>query len=133
MAATARLLAGVLTICASGLAACGGDDDGDGNGSATPARAESEEKIVIKTRMNLPTGEVVAGSSIGAEPFCAGGTIRDKHSENPEIGLVDRTVTCPDGSLRIGFTPREPEGDKQTGPWKVVSGTGAYAVFRQAG
>jgi hypothetical protein len=31
--------------------------------------------------------------------------------------------------LRIGFTPGVPQGLTQTGPWKVVSGTGAYKTL----
>ena len=87
--------------------------------------------------MDIPTGEVLGGSTIGDSPFCPGGTFRDKHgSEDPSVppyGLVDRTFRCPDGSLRIGFTPGEPQGRTQAGPWRVASGTGAFKGLRGAG
>ena len=51
----------------------------------------------------------------------------------PPYGLVDRTFRCPDGSLRIGFTPGEPQGRTQAGPWRVASGTGAFKGLRGAG
>ena len=87
--------------------------------------------------MDIPTGEVLGGSTIGDSPFCPGGTFRDKHgSEDPSVppyGLVDRTFRCPDGSLRIGFTPGEPQGQTQAGPWRVASGTGAFKGLRGGG
>jgi hypothetical protein len=70
-------------------------------------------------------GQVLAGSSIADAPFCTGGRFTDKHGE-PETGLVDRTFHCSDGSLRIGFTPGVPQGQTQAGPWKALSGTGAF-------
>ena len=39
---------------------------------------------------------------------------------------MDRTFRCPEGRLRIGFTPGVPQGRTQAGPWKIVSGTGAF-------
>jgi len=46
---------------------------------------------------------------------------------------VDRTFVCPDGSLRIGFTPGFPQGRTQSGPWKVLSGTGALETLQGNG
>jgi hypothetical protein len=116
----------LLTVSLLAIAACG-DDDGDEGGTTA---AESDEPILIKTRVDIPTGEVLGGSTIGDSPFCPGGRFRDKHgSEDPSVppyGLVDRTFRCPDGSLRIGFTPGEPQGRTQAGPWRVASGTGAF-------
>jgi len=43
--------------------------------------------------------------------------------------LIDRKITCPEGTLRIGFTPEvgpEPQRQTQTGSWTIVSGTGAF-------
>jgi hypothetical protein len=132
-----RWLALALTLATVGLGACG-DDDGDENGAATtpgvdtdlPADSgEGSEEIVIKTDLTIPTGEVLEGSSIGDTPFCPGGTFRDQRGSAdpsvPPFGSVDRTFRCPDGSLRIGFTPGVPQGRTQTGPWRAVSGTGA--------
>jgi hypothetical protein len=98
---------------------------------------------VIETRVQLPaeppgrdeataTGEVLPGSSIGGSPFCPGGTFSDRHG-NQEIGLADRTFTCADGTLRIGFTPGVPEGRSQSGPWEVISGTGVFARLQGSG
>jgi hypothetical protein len=139
-----RRLAMTLILATVGLAACG---EGDGNeteaattpgvdGDLTADPGEGSEEIVIKTRVVFPkgeipvTGEVLDGSTIGDSPFCPGGTFRDRHgSEDPSVppyGLVDRTYSCSDGTLRMGFTPGHPQGQTQAGPWKVVSGTGAY-------
>jgi hypothetical protein len=47
--------------------------------------------------------------------------------------LVDRTFRCPGGSVRIGFTPGEPQGRTQAGPWRVAGATGAFKGLRGAG
>jgi hypothetical protein len=127
-------LAMALAVTAIGLAACG-DDDGDEDGAATTTSgadsdlsadpADGGEEIVIKTDLNIPAGEVLGGSSIGDSPFCPGGTFRDRGG-NAEIGSVDRTIRCPDGELRVGFTPGELQGRTQTGPWEILSGTGVF-------
>jgi hypothetical protein len=118
---------------------CGGDDGAETTPNLSTDGGKGSEGIVIKTRVHFPgvrakavTGEVLGGSSIGDSSFCPGGTFRDQHG-NPEIGLVDRTVRCPDGSLRIGFTPGRPQGHSQTGPWKAISGTGAFEGLRGHG
>jgi hypothetical protein len=133
-----RWLASALALAAFGLAACGGDG-GDENGAATKPgvdtsadRAGRSEEIVIKTRLDIPTGEVLGESSIGDSSFCPGGTFRDRRGDG-DIGSVDRTFRCPDGSLRIGFSPGEPRGQTQAGPWKVVSGTRAFEGLRGDG
>jgi hypothetical protein len=117
---------------------CGGDG-GDETATATTTGLETDvsadpgqgsEKIVIRTQVDIPTGEVLGGSFIGDSPFCPGGTFRDRHGNpNPTVppfGLVDRTYRCPGGTLRMGFTPGVPQGRTQTGPWKIVSGTGVF-------
>ena len=136
------VLVGILAI---GLISGGcGDDDGDETAASTTTSLDSEpssdaeggsQEIVIKTHLDLPDGEVLDGSSIGDAPFCPGGTFSDKHG-NPEIGSVDRAMECPDGTLRFGFSPGEPTdpaGLTQTGPWTIVSGTGAYEEWRGHG
>jgi hypothetical protein len=113
----------LLMVSLLGIAACG---DGDEGGTTA---AESDEPILIKTRLHIPTGEVLRGSTIGDSPFCSGGTFRDKEGDT-----VERTFRCPDGSLRIGFTATgEPQGRTQAGPWAVRSGTGAYEGLRAGG
>jgi hypothetical protein len=139
-----------------GLAACGDDDDDPG--TTAPEAVETTEttsgevgeEILIKTHVKIdvpkgelrkgtPTGggEVLAGSTIGDGRFCSGGTFRDRHGTEdpaePPYGLVDRTFRCPGGTLRIGFTPGVPQGRKQSGPWKVVSGTGAFDGLQGGG
>jgi hypothetical protein len=124
------LVAGIL---AAGVFAAGCDDDGDDGGSSGSAT----EEVVIKTHVEFHfpkgqpnaapdvAGEVLDGSSIGGSPFCAGGTFRDTEG-NDEIGAVDRTFDCSDGTLRIGFTPGGSPNETQSGPWEVVSGTEAF-------
>jgi hypothetical protein len=137
-----------LILATLGLAACGGDGEG-GNGTATAPGSGSDatagsEEIVIETSVVFPeapedpvTGEVLDGSAIGDSPFCEGGTFEDKHgSEDPSVppyGLVDRTFECPDGTLRMGFSPRHPQDGIQRGPWTIVSGTGAYEGLQGEG
>jgi hypothetical protein len=129
--------AAALTVTALALAACGGGgDEGDAAGTtASPSESVAggeAEPILIKTRVNIPRGKILDGSTIGDSPFCPGGTVTDKHG-TPEIGLVDRTITCQDGTLRMGFDPHEPVGDTQSGPWRIISGTGAYEGWTGSG
>ena len=124
-------LATTLLVTAVALAGCGPDgQDGDAkNTTSRPTKsataAGKAEPILIKTLVDLPTGKIVDGSTLGDSPFCPGGTVKDKHG-TAEIGFVDRTITCPDGTLRMGFDPQMPVGNTQSGPWRIVSGTGAY-------
>jgi hypothetical protein len=124
-----RWLALALTVATVGLTACG-DDDGDDNGEATTSGVE--EEIFIETDLDIPTGEVLDGSTIGDSPFCSGGTFRDTEG-NEEIGFVDRTYECSDGTLRMGFSPGEPVDLTQAGPWEIVSGTDAYEGLEGSG
>jgi hypothetical protein len=128
---------GSLAGTAIALAGCGGSgDEGDEAGTtATPSESVAggeAEPILIKTRVNIPTGKILDGSTIGDSPFCPGGTVKDKHGTS-EIGLVDRTITCQDGTLRMGFDPHEPVNDTQSGPWRIISGTGAYEGWKGSG
>jgi hypothetical protein len=128
------------------LGACGGDGGDAGDTSAASTTEPPGEPIVIRTRMviaaeelaePIATGEVLEGSTLGSSPFCVGGTILDSHaSDDPTMepyGLIDRTITCQDGSVRIGFTPDVTEGVPQTGAWAIVSGTGAFEGLRGSG
>jgi hypothetical protein len=139
--AVVLVLVGVLL-----LGACGGDE-GDAADTSTTSTTESRaEPIVIRTRVviaaepgaePIATGEVLERSTLGGSPFCAGGTILDSHG-NPDpavkpYGLIDRTITCPDGTVRIGFTPDEPQGLNQTGSWTIVSGTRAFEGLHGSG
>ncbi|MEX2553001.1 MAG: hypothetical protein WD627_08395 [Actinomycetota bacterium] len=129
-----------LTVAVIGLAACGDDARDAGTApdveASTPPATESGEAILINTRISFVeepfTGEVLNGSSIGDSPLCPSGTFSDQHG-NDEIGSVDRTFSCPEGRLRIGFTPGEPQGQTQSGPWKILSGTGAFEELQGSG
>lgn len=137
-----------MIITALGVAGCGGDN-GDVAAPTEPSSVENEspasgetadEPIVIETRMTLTpeeklvaSGKVLGGSTIGDSPFCPDGMVEDKHGATPEVALVDRTITCSDGSLKIGFSPQVPEGNTQSGPWRIVGGTGAYAEWQGSG
>jgi hypothetical protein len=119
------------------LAACGGDGDDAGTTTATGGR------VVIRTSMAIAAmagaepiaiGKILDGSTLRGSPFCAGGTIRDTHAGNvPAVkpyGAIARTITCPEGTVTIGFTPTPETG---TGTWTIVSGTGAYDALRGSG
>ena len=140
--AVVLVLVGVLL-----LAACGGDQDGAAAASAART-TEPGEAMVIRTRMVIAategseptaTGEVIEGSTLGGSPFCAGGTIHDSHASlDPAVaplGLIDRMITCSDGTVRIVFTPEVggTPGETQTGSWTIVSGSGAFEGLRGTG
>src|SRR5829696_2283701 len=114
------------------IGACGGGEDG-----ASDASAKSDD-LLIKTSVvgattpgaePIATGEVSEGSTLGGSPFCVGGTIRDTHgSRNPQVALVARTITCPEGNVRMDITPevsqeKRDEDLTQKGSWTIVSGT----------
>ena len=134
--AVTLVLLGVLLV-----GACGGGEDG-----ASETSAESDD-LVIKTRVvgattpgaePIATGEVAEGSTLGGSPFCAGGTIVDSHgSSDPDVWLIARTITCPEGTVRMDITPEVSQGMPQdltqTGSWTIVSGTGALEGLRGSG
>ncbi|HSV37638.1 MAG TPA: hypothetical protein VLI04_02660 [Nocardioidaceae bacterium] len=121
------VLATALTVAALALTGCGDDVEPSGTSSPTDTATVAEpEPIVIKTQVDLPEVDILDGSTVGTSPFCADGTAEDQHGTE-SIGFVDRTITCSDGTLRIGFDPGPPAADgSQGGPWRIVSGTGAY-------
>jgi hypothetical protein len=85
----------------------------------------------------IATGEVLEGppsaarrsASVGPSWIPTGAPILPWS----RTALVDRTITCPDGTVRMGFTPEEPQGQTQTGSWTIVSGTGAFEGLRGSG
>ena len=130
-----------LTITATGLTACGGEEDGgDGTAvpharTASPTPSERSEPILIKTQVARFAGEVLAGSVIGGSPFCPGGTLRHEHG-SPEIGFPAIDVfDCPEGRLRIGFGPGPDQMNNviQTSYWEILDGSGRYAKMRGDG
>ena len=128
------------------LGACGREGDAAADTSAASTTEPRGEAIVIRTRMviaatdgaePIATGEVLEGSTLGGSPLCAGGTIRDSHASlDPAVaplGLIDRMITCSDGTVRIVFTPGQVQGQTQTGSWTIVSGSGAFEGLHGTG
>jgi hypothetical protein len=129
------------------LAACGGDEDPAADTSAASTTVPLGERIVIRTKMviaatpgsePIATGRVLEESTLAGSPFCAGGTILDSHaSTDPTVepyGLIARTITCSDGTVRVGLTPEVgPHGPTGKGSWTIVSGTGAFKGLRGSG
>ena len=137
------VLAGMLLVAACGG---GGGEDGDSETSGASTSKPRGEMVVIRTSMTIAatsgaepiaTGKVLNGSTLGGSPFCVGGTILDSHgSPDPAVepyGLIDRTITCANGTVRVGFTPEEPQGLTQKGSWRIVSGTGTFEKLRGRG
>jgi hypothetical protein len=126
----------VLVVLGVLLGACGQGEDGASDRSAASTTTQRGEPIVIQTSVTIAaeeraeviaTGEVLEGSTLGSSPFCVGGTIVDVHgSPDPEMWLIARTITCPEGSVRVDFRPEVPQGLTQTGSWEIVSGTGDF-------
>ena len=139
--AVVLVLGGVLL-----LGACGDGENGaaDTNAASTTSAGEP---IVIRTSVvgaatpgaePIATGEVLEESTLGGSPFCVGGTILDTHgSPDPEVALIARTITCPEGRVRMDITPEVSQGMPQdltqTGAWTIVSGTGAFEGLRGSG
>jgi len=129
------------------LVACSGTQV-DGTGESMVSTIEpSVEPIVILTRIviapaegaeTIATGEILEGSTLGSEPFCSGGSMVDSHAEgDPAVepyGLIARTITCGDGTVRVAFTPEVvPRDQPQTGSWTIVGGTGAFEGIHGSG
>ena len=126
------------------LGACGGDEDDAAEARAASTPARRGDSIVIRSTLivaaeegsePIATGTILPGSTLGGSPFCAGGTIRDSHASlDPKMEpyLIDRKITCTNGTVRIGYTPEvgadpAPQGQTpQKGAWTIVSGTGEY-------
>jgi len=133
-----RWLPVVMAVATAGLAACG-DDGGGANSAATIRRTTStdratrSEKIVIKEHANLQDvvdkGEVLKGSSLGGAPFCQGGRFSGAHDN----AMIYRTFKCPNGILRIGFTPGNGTGRTVSGRWKILGGTGTFKGMKGSG
>jgi hypothetical protein len=133
------------------LGACGGDEDDAADTGVASTTAPRGEPIVIHSTLivaaeegsePIATGTILEGSTLGGTPFCAGGTILESHASlDPRMKpyLIDRKITCPDGTVRIGRTPEvgaepAPQGrTPQRGVWTIVSGTGEFAGLRGSG
>jgi hypothetical protein len=146
--AVALALAGLLVLVGVLLlGACGGDE----KDVAASATAPAGEPIVIRATLivaaeegsePIATGTVLEESTLGGAPFCAGGTILESHARlDPKMKayLIDRKITCSDGTVRIGFTPEvgagpAPQGrTPQKGVWTIVSGTGEFEGLSGSG
>lgn len=134
------LMAAITQACGSN-----GRDSGDTSAGATEPAADHSQSIRIETQVTLKVEDprynskqgivsgTVVGGTLGNSDFCVDGTIRDRHGSETVGGLVDRTFECPDGTLRIAFTPGFPHGLTQKGSWHVVSGTDALAGMQGGG
>ena len=130
--------AAVLTLVGMLLVgACGGGEDEASETSGESEQVEIRTSVVVAANEGaepIATGEVLEGSTLGGSPFCVGGTIRDSHgSPDPEVWLIARTITCPDGRVRMDLEPEVPQGLTQTGSWTIVSGTGAFEGLHGSG
>jgi hypothetical protein len=135
-------LAMALTIAASGLAACGGDNGGDVRTvTVAPAETSAQETstsasvsgdaILIETRVTNAkrhTGEVLGVSVIGESAFCRGG----KTSGGSEGPTITTRFRCPGGTLKVQYAPTQPSL-VQGGVWEVVRGTGSFEGLRGGG
>jgi len=133
------------------LGACGSEAKDAVDTSAASATAPAGGPIVIRATLivaaeegsePIATGTVLDGSTLGGTPFCAGGTILESHASlDPKMKayLIDRKITCPDGTVRIGLTPEvgagpAPQGQTpQKGVWTIVSGTGEFEGLSGSG
>ncbi len=127
------VLVGVLLV-----GGCGGGEEGASETSVQSEPVEIRTSVVGAATPGaepIATGEVVEGSTLGGSRFCVGGTILDTHgSPDPEVALIARTITCPEGSVRMDITPEVsqvmPQDLTQTGSWTTVSGTGGFEGLR---
>jgi hypothetical protein len=130
-----------LTIGASGLAACGGDNGSDVRTvTVAPAETSAQEPstsapggdaILIETRVTNAkrhTGEVLGGSVIGESAFCRGG----KTTGGSDGPTITTTFRCPGGTLKVQYAPTQPSL-VQGGVWEVVRGTGSFEGLRGGG
>ena len=131
------VMLGVLLL----VGACGGDENGASEASVQSEHVEIRTSVVGAATPGaepIATGEVLEGSTLGGSPFCVGGTIRDTHgSPDPEVALIARTITCPEGRVRMEIAPDVSQGMPQdltqSGSWTIVSGTGAFEGLRGSG
>jgi len=118
------VLVGVLLV-----GACGGGEDGASEKTAESEQVEIRTSVVVAATAGaepIATGEVLEGSTLGDSPFCVGGTILDSHgSPDSEVWLIARTITCPEGRVRMDITPEVPQG--------LVSGTRDFEGLRGSG
>jgi hypothetical protein len=153
MEARMRAAVVLVSVLALVLVACGGGVESGSGAAASKAVSTSEpvgEPIVIRMSLVIAavegaeitaTGKVLEGSTLGVAPFCVGGSIEERHADPNEAPLrfLDRTITCPDGTVTLGLTPEvgltpEPPKDRpQRGSWTIVGGTGTFEGVRGSG
>lgn len=140
----------LVSVLALVVGACGGGEGGAVDTGAVSTASPRGEPIVIRMSLVIAavegaeitaTGKVLEGSTLEAAPFCASGTIEERHADPNEAPprLLDRTITCPDGTVTLGLTPEvgltpEPPKDRpQRGSWTIVGGTGTFEGLRGSG
>jgi hypothetical protein len=135
-----RRLAFTLTLAVVAFAGCGEKDESSSapaaGGESSDTLIDGNEEILIETYADLAsvvdTGKVLDGSTLGDSSFCPEGTFSGGHG-NTDNGWLDKTFECPDGTLSIAFDPRNMEKRSASGPWEVLSGTGAYEGMEGSG
>ena len=129
-----RWLTAALAVAVIGLAACGDGNGGEVRTITFPAEQDAPvtgDAILIETRISEAaqhTGEVLDGSLIGESAFCPGG----ESSGGSTGATITTTFSCPDGSLKVSFSPTQ-QALVQGDVWEVVSGTGRYKGLRGGG
>ena len=117
------------------LTGCGGGSDASGVRTVTfPAEQEAPvtgDAILIETRISDAESTHGRGSQrvlIGESAFCPGG----KTSGGSTGAAITTTFRCPEGSLKVSFSPTQ-HSLVQGDVWEVVSGTGRYEDLRGGG
>jgi hypothetical protein len=137
----------LLSVLAVVLAACGAEDDSAPGAGSASSSEPGDQPIVIRSSVviaaapgaDIPAvGDILEGSMLGDAPFCVGGTVQDRHpgtSAAEQPFLLVRTITCPDGTLRAGFSPDvgQTQSPTQGGSWTILSGTGTFERVRGGG
>jgi len=143
----------LVSVLAFVLGACGGSvasGSSPAGSRAVSTAVQAGEPIVIQMSLVVAavegaeitaTGKVLEGSTLGAAPFCIGGTIEERHADPNAAPLrfLNRTISCPDGTVTLGVTPEvgltpEPPKDRpQGGSWTIVGGTGTFEALRGGG
>jgi len=132
----------VLTIAASGLAACGGDDgaevrtvtvppaDTAAQQPPNPAAMNTTPILIQTTVINARHHKAVVrgGSFIGESAFCPGA----KATGGSEGPTITTTFRCRGGTLKVQYAPTQ-HSLVQGSVWEVVSATGSFEGVRGGG
>jgi hypothetical protein len=101
------------------------------------AHASPATPITINTVDDFSTPHPT-GTFVASAPLCASGTFIDlivNHEDIANKFLVDRTLTCDDGSgtFTIHLHVQFPRQATDSAPWSINGGTGAYTTLHGTG